>query len=275
MSEIATNLASTATNLLQVSTNAPAMPHGCVFDSSSITVLLLMAAGVILGSFGSFCYQRAALPSEKARDKWELLKILGMGIASVALVPAFLRTVSSNLIKETETSFEAKLVFIAFCVAATLAAKKFIGTLPEKLLNLANKAVDQAAEAQSDVRKVAEVVAERTAKPVQEPAATSDQRKVTGPVSGYDWKEVLIIRALLNPKYTVGRTGVGLAFDSGLTVTEVNRYLQKLQDNGDVAIFTGNPIKGPLWHLTQLGRQKVASLRFEGGSGSVADVGIE
>src|ERR1035441_4975667 len=123
MSTTATNLASAATNLTTGtdynSTNLFLLPHYCPFASGPFNVILLMAVGVIVGSVGLFCYQRSSLPPEKTKDIWELAKILGMGAAAVALVPAFLRNVSSPFIAETETSFEAKLVFIAFCVAAT------------------------------------------------------------------------------------------------------------------------------------------------------------
>ena len=234
-----------------------------------------MATGVILGSIGLYCFQRATLRSEAANDKWEFWKILGMGTAAVALVPAFLRTVSSNLIKETETGFEAKLVLVAFCVAATVAARKFIGTLPEKLLNMTDKALAQGAENQKDIQKVAEVVADRTAKPLPEPPSVAEQNVGRAPVSGYTWKDLLLIRALLNPKYVVGRTVAGLALDSGLAVEEVQRYLRKLQDAGDVAIFTGNPVKGPLWHLTRNGRQKIATMQFDDSGPTGVDVGFE
>ena len=309
-----TNVASTVTNAsapgtnaasaLADSANAAVVHHCCLFSSNSFTVLSLMASGVILGSVGSFCYQRHALASEKSRDKLELLKILGMGVAAVALVPAFLRTVASNLIQETQNSFEAKLVLLAFCVAATIVARRLIGTFPEKLFNLV-KEQQAGLDAQKEaVTKITEVVADIRAAHRDEPTtpasppaasptaattaeATVGQNPPTEPgapirrgatpsaVTGYDWKAVLIVRALLNPRYRVGRTLAGVAFDSGLTVTDVQHYLQLLQERGDVAIFTGNPIKGPLWHLTRLGRQRVGNLRFDDGNDSVADVGIE
>jgi len=270
-----TNLVSATTNLSPVFTNAAGTVSGGGVEPTYCTVIWLMALGVLLGSLGLFCYQRAILKSETAKDKWEFPKILGMGIAAVALVPAFLRTVSSNLVKETETSFEARLVLVAFCVAATMAAKKFIGTLPEQLLNLADKTAAQAAETQKNLQIVAEVVADRTGKPPPEPKVNDGEEKTVSPVTGYDWKGEFVIRALLNPKYPAGRTVAGLAFDTGLTVTGVHDYLRQLDKNGDAQIFAGHPNKGPLWHLTTLGHQKFANHKWDESGGSMVEVGIQ
>jgi len=270
-----TNLNIASTTISNFATNSIGTPNEGLLSLDSFTILLLMGTGVVVGAFGSFCYQRHALPAEKFRDKWELPKILGMGVAAVALVPAFLRTISSNLIQEAETNLESKFVFVAFCVAATLAAKKFIGTLPEKLLDVANRAAEQAAEAKSDVRKVADVVAQRTPPNLKEPEPGNSQSNIDNPVTGYNWKELRLIRALLDPKYSIGRSVTGLALDSGLTPTEIQGFLQKFQSNGVVDRFIGQASKGIRWHLTRSGREKVSFLKPEAGTDVIADVGIE
>jgi hypothetical protein len=265
------NLPTQGTNVPGDSTNAlsAAPANAAVPDWGS--VIALMIIGVAIGSIGSFCYQRVIVQGDKAKDKWELPKLAGMGAAAVALVPAFLRTISSNLVKDTATGLEPKLVFVAFCVAATLAAKRLIGTLPEKLLNLAQQAAEQTA--QKEVQKVAEAVANRLPSTAKEPPTEHTSRNAAGPVvTGYDWKGLAVVRALLNPRYPQGRTVAGTAFDTGLTPPDVQHCLTQLQGNGDAAVFTGNPAKGPIWYLTIAGRQKLGIL---GTPGAEADIGIQ
>lgn len=266
-SSLSTNLAALKTNLPASTTNA--LSAGQLPDY--ISIIALMTIGVAIGSIGLFCYQRAVVQGDAAKDKWELAKLVGMGLAAVALVPAFLRTISSNLLMDTATGLEPKLVFVAFCVAATLVAKRLIATLPLKLLNLAKEAA--AVEGEKREHKMAEAVAKRLPQTAKEPPTQAVEATAATPtMTGYDWKCLKVIRALLNPRYPQGRTVAGIAFDTGLTPPDIQTYLTQLQGPGEASIFTGNPNKGPIWHLTPTGRQKFGS--FTSG-GDNADLGIQ
>jgi hypothetical protein len=291
----ATNTLRTAANGAGAATNSVAPLGGHEAASHSCTVVLLMAAGALLGTIGLVAYQRSAFSSDYPRDRWDWLKILSMAVAAVALVPAFLRTVSSKLLSEAETTLEARLVFVAFCVAAALAARRLIGTLPAKLLSLEK----ETSQTRQDLERVAEVVANRTATHRDEPRndqEPADERREqpeppqpepahqgiqVGPgpgvrprqaVAGYDVNELSVIRALLNPRYPQGRSVTGLAFDTGLTVPQVQNYLAHLQADGLAAVFGANPNRGPLWHLTNQGRALFANRDLPPAD---ADVGIQ
>lgn len=282
-----TNLAATAatigatmtsnpvtTNITALKTNSPAGATNALAPAQVpdyATVVALMTIGVVIGSVGLFCYHRAVTQQDAAKDKWELFKLFGMGIAAVALVPAFLRTISSNLLTEMATGLEPKLVFIAFCVAATLVAKRLIATLPLKLLNLAKEAA--AAEGDKREQKIADAVAKRLPQTATEPPpAVAEARVATPALTGYDWKCLKVIRALWNPRFPQGRSVAGIAFDTGLTASDVQTYLSQLQNLSEVTIFTGNPNRGALWHLTANGRNKFQSVA---NGGDNADLGIQ
>jgi len=230
-------------------------------------ILFLMVLGCLIGTVALWCFQRV-LSGEKTEDKWEMLKILGMGVGAVALVPVFLRMISSSLLKEAEANIEARFVFLGFCVAAAVTARRFLSVVPQKLLDTvasaqrnATEAKKQADEAQERVTSVGNAVADRTSVELQPPPEEILKTMRSGSISAYDWKALRLIRAFLNPKFPKSRTTTGLAFDSGLTVVETLKYLEQLEKNGDVVQFLGDSKKGTWWALTAEGRQKFSCLR--------------
>jgi hypothetical protein len=306
---------SNATTLVTNSNNALPL-HAHPF-CPSVSIIGIMFLGMVIGSIGSVCYEMAKAPvesdadSKKKTDKpsssvqWQDLFgrlgiTMGMGVAAVALVPAFLRTVSSNLIKDAQESFESKLVLFAFCVAATLIAKKLIGTLPEQLFNLAKDAKKRSVENEATTTKLLTEFANRTATLATRiaapahPAADGAAPEVPGPATAqpaiaapvapqnhplptYNYPEFLVMLAFLNPRYPDGRTTVGLAMDTGLTMGQVAAALNRLTIDGHIRQTELLSRDLNLWQLTNLGRNTFSGriTAEETGGLSPRDVGIQ
>lgn len=88
---------------------------------------------VFSGAMGGFARYQWDKNEENSRvESW--FHFVVMGIAAAFLVPLFLNTISSSLIKETETDPSKFFILIGFCIAASMYAKKFIGSVAEKTL---------------------------------------------------------------------------------------------------------------------------------------------
>lgn len=230
-------------------------------------IISLMVLGCIIGTIALWCYQRTLPADEKTigkknEDKLEILKILGMGMGAVALVPVFLQMISSSLLKEAESNMESRFIFLGFCVAATVIARRFLSVVPEKLLNtLAN--TKKTAEEAKVLASSAGGAANRNAAAHEPPSEVIKQVVQSGPIAAYDWKALRIIRAFLNPNFSKSRTTTGLAFDSGISSDETLKYLEQMVKNGDACRFPGDSTKGSWWALTAEGRKKFTSLKTQ------------
>lgn len=106
---------------------------------------ILFSTILLAGAFGGY-----------ARYQWELSEGNGKegawvfivtGVASSFLVPLFLNTISSSLIKDIPKEQEKLLILIGFSVAAGAFAKQFIGSVAKKALELSKQANQVAIEA--------------------------------------------------------------------------------------------------------------------------------
>jgi tetratricopeptide (TPR) repeat protein len=76
------------------------------------------------------------------------LTFVVMGMSAGLLVPLFLNTISSTLIKDVSADQSKLFVLIGFGVAAGTFAKQFLGSVAKKALELSRKASQDAAAAQ-------------------------------------------------------------------------------------------------------------------------------
>lgn len=142
-------------------------------------------------------------PLAKKKKKWpEWLNFVLTGIAASFLVPFFLQTSSSELMKQAYSNYLLLLVFAGFCLIASISARAFITTLSSKVLqaaqdaqSTAQKANEKAAEASSkaddakgtaeSARKVASLSANAPAVPTPaEPTTNAGGTGTGGVVSG-------------------------------------------------------------------------------------------
>lgn len=75
-----------------------------------------------------------------AMRRKKLAASLVVGIAAAFLVPLFLQTISSQLLREGYTNYLALLVFASFCLISAISSKAFIQTLSNKVLQAAEEA---------------------------------------------------------------------------------------------------------------------------------------
>lgn len=117
-----------------------------------LSVLLIMLCSGLLGATISTGL------SDNGRTwlAWRWSAVTGVGAA--LLVPLFLQTVSSRLLADllgATPATEQYFVFGGFCLLAAISSKRFITSLSERVLQEAKAAVQQAAEARSEVRALA------------------------------------------------------------------------------------------------------------------------
>lgn len=96
-----------------------------------------------------------------------------IGIAAAFLVPLFLQTISSQLLKEGYSNYLSLLVFAGFCLVAAISSKAFINTLSDKILQTAKEAKIVAREAKNESEKAKDTseTAQKTAAEAKENSA--------------------------------------------------------------------------------------------------------
>jgi len=232
-------------------------------------VIGLMLLGAFIGTLALWCYQLTVPSSTDKKDPWIFLKNFGMGLGAVALVPAVLQTISSNLLTQASTNVDARFILVSFCVAAAYASRRFLAVVPEKILDSlkttaedASQAKAKAEAAQSQTAKLTEVVANKTAS-----ASAMSQTAVAPAIqtilqaNGYDTNCLLVIQALFDSQYPAARTVAGMAMDTGLTTDQVSKWARRMELNGDVEPYAGDPTRGTWWRLTDSGKTKLAALQ--------------
>lgn len=112
---------------------------------------LIFAAIFLSGAFGGL-----------ARHRWEVgegagkegcLTFVLLGVAAAFLVPLFLNTISSSLLRDIPDEPNKLFILIGFCVAAGAFAKQFIGSVSEKALKLSKQASMVANEAKASANE--------------------------------------------------------------------------------------------------------------------------
>ena len=84
----------------------------------------------------------------------DLLKSLITGVAASFLVPVFLNTISSNIVRESETDPIKLVVFAGFCVIASASSKSFIRAISNKVLERVVKVEEDVQAVKAEIRPV-------------------------------------------------------------------------------------------------------------------------
>ncbi|MEA2735838.1 MAG: hypothetical protein QOE14_2289 [Humisphaera sp.] len=194
-------------------------------------------------------------------SRWWRLLLRHLLVATVAsfLVPLFLNTISSNLIKEARCDVLELLVFAGFCLIAALSASRFIQTLTDRVVELAKDAKKEAAKAKATAQaaeeKVEDLEEDRTE---PEPAAkTSDAAMAMRAMKPADEATVKILQALNNPRW-IYRTATGIAKDANLDRAVVMSKLDQMMRDGLVANVPSRKTGADRWKLTAAGRTAIA-----------------
>lgn len=108
-----------------------------------IHIWILVAIMIVTGVFGGFLnylHNFDTADNEKG-SIYVKYKYIFLGIGSAILVPAFLKMIASDLIKDSKPYDNINyLIFAGFCLVAAIFSKRFISTMGDRILEAAKKA---------------------------------------------------------------------------------------------------------------------------------------
>jgi hypothetical protein len=106
------------------------------------------------GAFGgylNYLHNFDTVEADKKADRIKVKYIL-LGIGSAFIVPAFLKMIASDLIKETEPYDNISyLIFAGFCLIAAIFSRRFISTIGERILEVARQAEKTSKETKQQI----------------------------------------------------------------------------------------------------------------------------
>lgn len=123
----------------------------CTLDLHLWTLVIIM---IITGAFGGFLnhlhnFDTADNEQQNRRAKY---KYIFLGIGSAILVPAFLKMIASDLIKNSKPYDNINyLIFAGFCLVAAIFSKRFINTIGDRILEAAKKAETASKETKKEI----------------------------------------------------------------------------------------------------------------------------
>ncbi|GKX27678.1 hypothetical protein SH1V18_01580 [Vallitalea longa] len=173
----------------------------------------------------------------------ELLKCIFVGMGASLLVPLFLNMISSDIIKQAETNDYMLLVFIGFCLIASISSKSFINSISEKILK----------ELGDKVNKIEEDV-----KPIIQSSLEPDndtRKNMKGTYDSLDNLEISILKSLENSKY-VYRTINGIVKELQENNERIKSNIEKLINKG---LIKYKSIKNKnMYYITVKGKECIA-----------------
>ncbi len=223
--------------------------------------VVMALAGVLGGLVNYFMVAQ----DEKANWRWKLARSLTLGLGASFMVPVFLNTISSDLIKQIIASASATevipdtFVLAAFCLIAAASATTFIRAVTQAMIRKLEERTKRAEERSEQAEQKAEQAEEeagvvaRSMKleepPAKEHAAHPPSPTVLGGLS-LDQRDVEILKALDADKYSY-RTVDGIVEDSKLDEDDALKRLFLLRDKALVGRKTTTTRE--FWFLTSKG----------------------
>jgi tetratricopeptide (TPR) repeat protein len=121
------------------------------FDLWALLTYILVI--LIAGAFGGIInYYLELEDKEKDKQRKFLFKrSVFLGIGAAFLVPLFLHLIGSDLMKFEKVNPKEILVFLGFCLVASISSKKFIQTLSTKILKEVREAKEKVKEVKENV----------------------------------------------------------------------------------------------------------------------------
>lgn len=111
-------------------------------------LLVVIISSGVFGGIVNFCQ----LYSKEYKGWPNFWKCVVVGLGASFLVPLFLQMISSDLINKAKTNDQETLVFIGFCLVASIFSKRFIETIGEKIL----RQVEHAKVVAEEAKEIAE-----------------------------------------------------------------------------------------------------------------------
>lgn len=124
--------------------------QSCGADLSWWLIFFVIVSSGAFGGWGRYHWDRIDV---NGKCRAHLASYIVIGIIASLVVPLFLNTISSNLIKEATTDNLKLFTLIGFCLMASVFARRFIDSLAKKAFDLSNEAKEMAARAESNSLK--------------------------------------------------------------------------------------------------------------------------
>lgn len=198
-----------------------------------LTLILTIIVAGLLG--GVINYYMVHTKEEEFSNEYIFSKSIFLGLGAAALVPLFLRLISSTLLEPVTDKYPIVNYFVigGFCLAAAIYSKRFI----EDVYGRITKAEEDAKAA----KKTAEE-AKKTSKEVEqsvtEPDDTQENLALEMATSDPNDAKALIRKQILEAiqgSRFVYRTPNGIAKEIGKDKKSVKEYLNELQESGLVS----------------------------------------
>lgn len=211
-----------------------------------LILILIILSGTIGGTVSYLLELNKKEPFFKNRD---LFKSIFIGISASLLVPLFLNTISSNLIKESETDNNKLFVFIGFCLVAAISSKRFIQSLSEKVLSELREVKDEV----KDVKKDVDVLAEKETEN-EEKSEIKDEDEPSHPMifNPNDSDRIKVLKCLSDSRFSF-RSIKGLSQQTNVDETLLNELINELIK--DKFVDQSVREKGIRFYITKDGRE--------------------
>lgn len=200
----------------------------------TLKLLLVMVASGLLGGVVNFIYSYSN-GRKKMVQFVDLIKSMITGVAAALLVPIFLNTISSNIVKESETDDVKLLVFAGFCVIAAVSSKAFIRAISNRVLERVNRVEEDVqavkAEIQPMVLKHSELNKAYSRKEKAEGTKSTVQVNNAGASVPDETQSIKVLEKLADSDYAF-RSIEGLARDVNMEPEQVRECLEHCVSSG-------------------------------------------
>jgi Transcriptional regulator len=230
-------------------------------DWHLLNLIAVMIAAGCFGGLVNYFYSN----DEKATI-WKSV-ILGLGASF--LVPLFLNMISSSLLVDSKEDPYKIFIFMGFCLIAAISSKAFIGTISDKVMEVAKQAENKAIEAKEQIQKVKEIVDPIANKETEQDYAGEQTTDEIGLFSIESLKDELpdieaigeqekaVLHVFNEGKYTY-RTLAGLSQAIGMSSPSTLKLLTELESLGYVGQLNKN--NRSLFYLSAQGRKLISTL---------------
>lgn len=197
-------------------------------------IFTIIGSGIFGGTINFF-----QLYSDENKGWINYWKCIVAGIGASFLVPLFLQMISSNLVENAKTSDKDLLVFIGFCLIASIYSRRFIETIGEKVLRQVQEAKETAETAKEIAQNNKEEVELLTSKstefdeqeqvvPESVTTTTTTAKTDISNVTTETKDDIIrILKALKDNLYTF-RTLKGITKDAAVTEKRATAILNAL-----------------------------------------------
>ncbi len=226
-------------------------------------LVVVMALAGVLGGFVNYF---VVAQDEKSDWRWKLARSLTLGLGAAFMVPVFLNTISSDLIKQIIAStgptevIPDTFVLAALCVIAAASATALIRAVTQAMIRKLEERTKRAEERSEQAEQKAEQAGEeagavaRSMKLEEPPVKELNAARPPSPTVleglSLDQRDVEILKALDADKYSY-RTVGGIVQDSKLDEDDALKRLFLLRDKALVARKTTTTRE--FWFLTGKG----------------------